>query len=75
MTDQIAIAFAQQMIVFAQQMNEFLSARIEMEGMIAENKQREVLEQSMAYGESDFIELLSRYDLGCNSSKPSQFYK
>ena len=36
-----------------------LQAEIEMNGMIAENKQREILGQSMAYVEEDFARLIN----------------
>ncbi len=37
-----------------------LQAEIEMNAMIAENKQREALGESMAYTEKDFMELIAR---------------
>ena len=40
-----------------------LQAEIEMNGMIAENKQREVLGQSMAYTEQDFLNLVKDYKI------------
>ena len=43
-----------------------LQAEIEMNGMIAENKQREVLGQSMAYTDSDFISLIDKYGIHHN---------
>lgn len=43
-----------------------LQAEIEMNGMIAENKQREILGQSMAYGEDEFIGLTERYGIHHN---------
>lgn len=40
-----------------------LQAEIEMNGMIAENKQREALGQSMAYTERDFLNLIKNYKI------------
>ena len=40
-----------------------LQAEIEMNGMIAENKQREALGQSMAYSEQDFLDLIKSYKI------------
>ena len=45
---------------------QLLQAEIEMNGMIAENKQREVLGQSMAYVEKDFMALIDRYGIHHN---------
>jgi hypothetical protein len=53
------------------QMN-MLQAEIEMNGMIAENKQREVLGESMAYRDKDFIDLIERYNIHHNAFP---FYK
>lgn len=44
-----------------------LQAEIEMNGMIAENKQREILGNSMAYGEQEFIDLIGRYNIHHNA--------
>jgi hypothetical protein len=44
-----------------------LQAEIEMNGMIAENKQRECLEQSMAYTEEDFARLIEKYQIYHNA--------
>jgi ParB-like chromosome segregation protein Spo0J len=44
-----------------------LQARIEMEGMIAENKQREHLGVSMAYVEKDFQALIEKYGVHHNA--------
>ena len=43
-----------------------LMAEIEMNGMIAENNQREILGHSMAYGYDEFIELITKYSIGFN---------
>lgn len=40
-----------------------LVAEIEMNGMIAENKQREALGQSMAYTEQDFLNIIKEYGI------------
>lgn len=48
------------------QMN-LIQAEIEMNGMVAENKQREVLGQSMAYTEKDFIGLIDKYKIYDNA--------
>lgn len=40
-----------------------LYAEIEMNGMIAENKQREALGQSMAYSEQDFLDLIKSHKI------------
>ena len=53
------------------QMN-MLQAEIEMNGMIAENKQREVLGESMAYRYEDFVDLIERYNIHHNAFP---FYK
>lgn len=39
-----------------------LTYRMQMEGMIAENKQREVTGQSMAFVENDFLKLMSNLE-------------
>lgn len=44
-----------------------LQARIEMEGMIAENKQREHLGLSMAYVEKDFQALIEKHGVHHNA--------
>jgi hypothetical protein len=44
-----------------------IQAEIEMNGMVAENKQREVLGQSMAYTEKDFIGLIDKYKIYDNA--------
>ena len=44
-----------------------LQAEIEMNAMIAENKQREILGHSMAYGEEQFIELIDKYRIHVNA--------
>lgn len=49
-----------------------LQAEIEMNAMIAENKQREALGESMAYTEKDFMELIARYGIHHNAFP---FYK
>lgn len=38
-----------------------LQAEIEMQGMVAENKKREMLGQSMAYTEADFLVLITQH--------------
>ena len=47
--------------------NRMLSAKIEMQGMIAENKQRELLNHSLAYTDKDFNNLILYYGLGMNN--------
>lgn len=44
-----------------------LQAEIEMQAMIAENKQREVLGQSMAYTEKSFMDLINQYSIHANA--------
>jgi hypothetical protein len=44
-----------------------LQAEIAMNGMIAENKQREALGQSMAYVENDFASLIGQYSIHHNA--------
>lgn len=44
-----------------------LQAEIAMNGMIAENKQREIQGDSMAYTEKDFIELIDKYGIHHNA--------
>ncbi len=46
---------------------QLLQAEIRMNGMIAENKQREVLGQSMAYTEEDFVKLIDEYRIHHNA--------
>lgn len=41
--------------------SKLLAAEIETNGMIAENKQREMLGQSMAYTEQDFLDVMNEY--------------
>jgi hypothetical protein len=45
---------------------QMLQAEIEMNAMIAENKQREILGHSMAYNEKDFMDLIDRYGIHHN---------
>jgi hypothetical protein len=49
-----------------------LQAEIEMNAMIAENKQREILGQSMAYNEKNFTDLIEEYNIHHNAFP---FYK
>lgn len=51
---------------------QLLQAEIQMQAMISENKQREILGQSMAYGEKDFIGLIEEYNIHHNAFP---FYK
>ncbi len=44
-----------------------LQAEIEMNGMIAENKQREIEGKSMAYTEKEFNDLVERYHIYHNA--------
>lgn len=44
-----------------------LQAEIEMNGMIAENKQREIANESMAYTHKDFVNLINRYGIHHNA--------
>jgi hypothetical protein len=53
------------------QMN-MLQAEIEMNAMIAENKQREILGESMAYVDKDFMNLIEKYNIYHNAFP---FYK
>jgi len=48
------------------QMN-MLQAEIEMNGMVAENKQREILGQSMAYAKKDFSDLIEKHSIYHNA--------
>jgi len=57
MTEEQSVAFIQSQVVCAQ---------IELAGMQAENKQRELLGQSLAYVQSDFTDLQNRYEIGYN---------
>ena len=43
-----------------------LQAEIKMNGMVAENKQREILGKSMAYGEDAFASLIQEHAIGIN---------
>lgn len=45
---------------------QLLQAEIAMQGMIAENKQREVLGESMAYTAKDFDSLIDEYGIHHN---------
>jgi hypothetical protein len=49
-----------------------LQAEIEMNAMIAENKQREVFGHSMAYGDQSFMNLIEKYEIHHNAFP---FYK
>ena len=53
-----------QLVYFQMQM---LQAEIIMNAMIAENKQREFLGQSMAYDEKNFISLIEEYGIYHNN--------
>lgn len=53
------------------QMN-MLQAEIEMNAMIAENKQREHLGKSLAYDEKAFMDLIEKYNIHHNAFP---FYK
>lgn len=46
---------------------QLLQAEIVMNGMIAENKQREVQGDSMAYTEKDFIDLIEEHRIHHNA--------
>ena len=46
---------------------QLLQAEIEMNAMIAENKQREVLGKSMAYTETDFMNLIEKHRIHHNA--------
>jgi hypothetical protein len=48
----------------ARQMNDAVSAMIELEAMKAENKVRESRNESPAYYEDNFMNLLEQYQLG-----------
>lgn len=54
----------QQVLEFKMRM---LQAEIEMNAMIAENKQREILGHSLAYGENDFIALIEKHKIHDNA--------
>ena len=54
----------QNMLYFKMQL---LQAEIEMQGMIALNKQREVLGLSMAYDEKAFMDLIEKYRIHHNA--------
>jgi hypothetical protein len=49
-----------------------LQAEIEMNAMIAENKQREVLGESIAFNDRSFMELIEKYNIHHNAFP---FYK
>ena len=49
-----------------------LQAEIEMNAMIAENKQREILGESMAYNDKNFMDLIEKYSIHHNTFP---FYK
>lgn len=51
---------------------QMLQAEIEMNAMIAENKQREIEGKSMAYTEKSFIDLIENYSIHHNAFP---FYK
>jgi hypothetical protein len=44
-----------------------IAALAEIEGMKAENKEREILGHSPVYGETAFLSVIEKYDLGTNS--------
>lgn len=46
---------------------QLLQAEIQMQGMIAENKQREIEGKSMAYTEKDFMEIIEKYRIHHNA--------
>jgi hypothetical protein len=50
-----------------------LQAEIEMNAMIAENKQRERQGYSLAYTEVDFIELTEKYSIHANAFPSPKF--
>ena len=54
----------EQNIVYTQGI--LLQARIELEGMIAENQIRRSLGQSLAYGEEKFLALIEKYGVHHN---------
>lgn len=56
------------LIEHSKQFNEAVSALIELESMKAANKARELLGESLAYSDKDFIELLGTYELGHNGN-------
>ena len=49
-----------------------LQAEIEMNGMIAENKTREINGESMAYNHKDFMDLIENYRIHHNAFPPYQ---
>ena len=57
------LARADELLQFKMRM---LQAEIEMQGMIAENKQREICGNSMAYTYNQFIELINQHRIGFN---------
>lgn len=58
----------QVLIEFSRQMNEAVSALIELEGMKAANKEREMQGLALAYDEGAFADLLKTYELGHNGN-------
>lgn len=50
------------------QINDAVSAFIETQGMIAENKIREMNGYSLAYNEEAFEDVLRKYELGYNNN-------
>lgn len=64
MDDSYDLAYMSELLYFKMNM---LQAEIKMYGMIAENKQREVSGQSMAYSDEDFIKLIDEYRIHHNA--------
>ena len=64
------------LIEFSKQINDAVAALIEAKGMEAENMQRQIQGDSMAYTERDFLEILQSHELEYNSmiEKMRRFY-
>lgn len=64
------------LIEFSKQINDAVAALIEAKGMEAENMQRQIQGNSMAYTERDFLEILKSHELEYNSmiEKMRRFY-
>ena len=64
------------LIEFSKQINDAVAALIEAKGMEAENMQRQIQGDSMAYTERDFLEILKSHELEYNSmiEKMRRFY-
>lgn len=60
---EVQMGHEEELLYFKMQL---LQAEIVMNGMIAENKQREILGHSMAYTDEDFVRLIDEYGIHHN---------